>query len=159
MSDFWGFTRLCWEKMCRGKICLVTSCTTCLLYTWYEPGIYETVWDHREKPCGLRMKKYVICSGEEKWMKWKYGSVLLNVCDWLPMTIQLHGGGFSFGCNICGFEASSLTMVLLYAPLWVHTLPLSPFPSQYLDSNILDWRWWRGLTARGGVKADSINGT
>ena len=32
-----------WEKMCRDKICLVTSCTTCLLYTGYEPGNYETV--------------------------------------------------------------------------------------------------------------------
>ena len=47
----------------------------------------------------------------------KYGSVLLNVCGWLPMIIQLHVGDFGFGRNICRFEASSLTMVLLYAPL------------------------------------------
>ena len=59
----------------------------------------------------------------------------MNICGWLPMIIQLHIGDFGFGRNICGFEASSLTMVLLYAPLWVHTLPLSPFPSQCLDSN------------------------
>ena len=68
----------------------------------------------------------------------KYGSVPLNVCGWLPMIIQLHIGDFGFGHNICGFGASSLIMVLLYAPLWVHTLPLSPFPSQHLDSNNLD---------------------
>ena len=59
----------------------------------------------------------------------------MNVCGWLPMIIQLRVGDFGFGCNICGFEASSLTMVLLYALLCVHTLPLSPFPSQHLDSN------------------------
>ena len=27
------------------------------------------------------------------------------------------------------------------------------------SGGILDWRWWRGLTARGGVRTSNINGT
>ena len=110
---------------------------------------WETVWDHREKFCDLRMKNMsCILVMEEKMNKmdvkieWNQiklqkncGSVLLNIHGWLPMILQLHVGDFDFGCNICSFEVFQFTMVLLYTPLWVLTLPLPPFPSQYLDSN------------------------
>ena len=42
----------------------------------------------------------------------------MNVCGCLPITIQQYVGDFGFGHNICGFEASSLTMVLVK---WLNT--------------------------------------
>ena len=137
--------------MCRDKICLVTSCTTCLLYTGYKPGTYETVWDHREKHYDLRMKNMsCILVVKEKVNKMTVkiksnqiksrkncGSVLLDVHSWLPMILQLHVGDFDFGCNICGFWGlpthhgpSVCTTVSSYSP------SLST-PSQHLDSNTL----------------------